>query len=125
MKAFEEGRCYTRRTIAIRLGGSTQNYLPHKNKHVVCGCFRADLNPEAPSVVLPGNTDDKKLWADVFASQTEAVPVFLRQATSRWQYMGLWRCRKKDLTAGPIKGWGQKTNRDDISMILELEKMTS
>jgi hypothetical protein len=81
---FKLGRCYSRKEIASKLGGGTRSYLPHKNQHVVCGCFRKDLNPDAPQEVLPANTDDKKRWAEQFASQVEAVPIFLKKRSNEW-----------------------------------------
>src|ERR1700683_376110 len=89
---FVVGRCYSRKEIAAKVGGGTQNYLPHRNKHVVCGCFRLDLNPKAPREILPANTDDKKRWAEQLYQQREAVPIFIKKRTDKWEYQGLWRC---------------------------------
>lgn len=86
---FKLGECYSRKQIAKLLGGSTQNYLPHTNGYVVCGCFRRDLNPKAPSEVLPANTDDKKRWAKQFASQADAIPIFIKMSINKWEYEGL------------------------------------
>ena len=51
---FTEGQCYTRKTISELLGGNVRDFFPHGKKHVVCGCFRKNLNSGAPSEVLPG-----------------------------------------------------------------------
>lgn len=82
MTEFLEGRRYTRKQISERLGGGTQDFFPHSNGHVVCGCFKRELNPDAPSIVLPGNTDSIRRWAEVFASQMEAIPIFLKKRTN-------------------------------------------
>jgi len=119
------GRNYTRKEITKILGGSTQNYLPHKNGRVLYGCFRTDLNPGAPSEILPGNTDDIRLWAEIFGSQNEAVPIFLKKQKNCWQYVGLWRCISKSEKADDIQERKLEVGRGDISMVLKLEKMAS
>ena len=49
---FELGKCYTRETIAVQ---DTVGYLPlDGNGKVEAGCFRSDLNPDAPEIILPG-----------------------------------------------------------------------
>lgn len=121
---FQLGRFYSRKEIAKHLGGGTQNYLPHKGKHVVCGCFRRDLNPEAPSKVLPGNSDDKRRRANKFADQPEAVPVFLKQASTRWEYVGCWRCNPPVEDPKQLAEERKRTGRGEISMILRLEKVS-
>jgi hypothetical protein len=63
------GSFYTRDQIHSRLGGGLQDYLPHKNLRVVCGCFRTDTNPAAPEVILPGIGPDIQKWARVFRNQ--------------------------------------------------------
>jgi hypothetical protein len=122
MNAFTEGSFYTRKQIARELGGGTQNFLPHKGKHVVCGCFRPDLNPNAPVEVLPGNTDDKRRWAAVFASQAEAIPIFIKRGTNCWEYLGRWRCTSKSTNPTEINEAKRQARRTDISMVLRLVK---
>jgi hypothetical protein len=121
---FTEGECYTRPAITQVLGGSTRDFFPHNAKHVACGCFRRDLNPEAPSEVLVGNTDNRRRWAEVFATQTEAVPIFLKERTNHWKYVGLWRCVSKSEDEALIRARNRLAGRDEISMILRLEKVS-
>jgi len=122
---FKLGECYSRIQIAKKLGGSTQNYLPHRNEHVVCGCFRRDLNPGAPWEVLPANTDDKRRWADQFASQTEAIPIFMKKSSNKWEYHGLWRCVSVTKDAYVIAQKSRQSRRTSISMVLKLEKSSA
>lgn len=117
-----EGRTYTRKHITQRLGGGTQNYLPHVNKHVVCGCFKKKFNPNAPEEVLPGNTDDKRRWAEQFYNQNEGIPIFVKQRQNHWKYVGLWRCVKLDTERKRLKAANRRANRTDVAMILTLRK---
>ena len=52
---LKEGQYCSRDDIHDLLGGAKQPYLPHKNGHVVAGCFGPEKNPEAPRVVLVGS----------------------------------------------------------------------
>ncbi len=121
---FRLGRCYSRKEIASRLGGSAQSYLSHRNRRVVCGCFRKDLNPDAPGEVLPANTDDKRRWAEQFASQAEAVPIFLKKKSNEWEYQGLWLCVSIITDAAVLAQRRRRSGRSSISMVLKLEKQS-
>lgn len=121
-RGFILGACYSRAEIAKKLGGGTQNYLPHKNEHVVCGCFRKDLNPRAPWEVLPANTDDKKRWAEQFASQKEAIPIFIKRGSTQWEYQGMWLCVSLTKAADVIAEKCRQSGRTSVSMVLKLEK---
>jgi len=120
--AFTENKFYTRTEIFDVLGGSKEFFLPHVNGHVVCGCFTKDLNPGAPSEVLPGSGPEIERWAHAFASQSEAVPIFLKKDVNEWQFMGLWRCVLKSLDPNERRAREQRLGRD-VSMILKLEKI--
>jgi hypothetical protein len=37
---FEKGETYSRVEIQKALGGSLDDYLPHQDGRVVCGCFK-------------------------------------------------------------------------------------
>jgi hypothetical protein len=49
-----KGRCYHWLEIGQLIGRQPYGYLTQVEQSVVCGCFRADLNPDAPSIILPG-----------------------------------------------------------------------
>ena len=54
MRDFACGQTYTRGEIRQALGGDLSSSLPHRDGRVVWGCFRPDLNPDAPDVILSG-----------------------------------------------------------------------
>jgi hypothetical protein len=68
-------------------------YLPHRGGFVVCGCFNPALNPTAPQIVLPGEGPEIERWAEVFADQSQFVPIFLKRDANRWEYVGDYRVR--------------------------------
>lgn len=63
---LESGKAYSRKQIHDLLGGGTQDYIPHQDGKVVCGCFGRKLNPAAPVVILAGNGPRDYHWAKVF-----------------------------------------------------------
>lgn len=85
---FEHGAVYTRLQIHDMLGGGVQSYLPRRDGRIVCGCFTPALNPTAPDVVLVGDRPHVIRDAKIFAEQQYPVPVFIKQATNRWKYVG-------------------------------------
>jgi len=64
---------YSRYQIHEALGGGVQEYLPHKDGAVVCGCFTKEASPDAPEVVLSPAGERIRRWAEVFASQRHEV----------------------------------------------------
>ena len=91
MDRFVKGEQYTRSEIHEVLGGGLQTYLPTENGRVVCGAFRTDTNPNAPNVILPGFGPTIQKSAELFAAQSECVPVFLKRSINAWEYVGSYR----------------------------------
>jgi len=89
---FERNKSYKRSYISNVLGGGVQDYLPHAGGRVTYGAFAKDLNPDAPSIVLPGTGEEIERWAHAFYEQGESVPVFLKKRSNEWVYMGEYRC---------------------------------
>lgn len=115
------GKTYTRREIHNLLGGGVQDYLPHKDGQVVCGCFRRwDKQPDAPEVILPGCGPEVYRWAEVFCEQKRPVPVFLKQASNCWEYVGDYVVDRWSEDPAVIAEQKRKTGRDQISRVLYL-----
>jgi hypothetical protein len=85
---FEIGKDYTRKNIHIVCGGNKQAFLPTRNGKVVAACLRSDLNPQAPEVILCDSGAAVRAAGRTLAMQTEAIPVFVKQATDRFRYVG-------------------------------------
>ena len=122
MTVWAIGNRYSRAEIHSRLGGGVQDYLPHRDGEVVCGCFSPKLNPAAPQIILPGNGPGIKKWAEVFAEQPHFVPVFLKRATNEWEYAGDYRVKRRTEDPNEIAQHAKRTGRNDISQVLFLEQ---
>ena len=120
---FERGKTYKRAYISEQLGGGLQDYLPHVKGRVTYGAFSRELNPQAPSVVLPGIGPEIERWARVLAEQTEPIPVFIKKRSNEWTYMGDFRCVELIEDPAAIAEYGRKARRNDVSMVLRLKRI--
>ena len=119
---FIEKSFYRRKYISEVLGGSIEDYLPHNNRKVVCGCFRLDFNPDAPDVILVGDKDDVIKWANVYRGQLGFVPIFIKRADAEWEYMGDYKVKSSSDDAEIIAPYAEKAGRDCIARVLFLQK---
>jgi len=85
---FTIGCEYTRGEIHAQLGGSTVSCLPTSNGVIVAACLSKTFSPQAPEVVLCGRGARTSPVSALFARQRSAIPVFIKNASSRWQYRG-------------------------------------
>jgi len=85
---FTLGCEYTRGEIHSQLGGSTVSCLPTSNGVIVAACLSKKFSPQAPEVVLCGQGARTGTVSALFARQRSAIPVFIKNASSRWQYRG-------------------------------------
>ncbi len=122
---LEQGQQYTRRQIHEALGGNIEKYLPHVDGKVVCGCFDPEKNPEAPLIVLPGNSQDRMRWAAVFAAQQHFVPCFLKRGMHAWEYIGDYRVNRRSEDKNEIALHSRRTGRPEISQVLHLEPLAN
>jgi hypothetical protein len=120
---WKRGALYTRSEIHRELGGGIQEFFPHVDGKVVCGCFKSDLNPEAPNEILPGNGPEIVRWATRFYEQHSPIPVFLKRRTNQWEYVGNWIAESLTSDRSEIAKRQQRTSRADISMILNLTEV--
>jgi len=122
---FEYGKHYTRDEIHAALGGGKQAYLPTSHGRVVAGCFLREANPDAPDVVLPGFGRDIERTANLFASQGNAVPVFMKRTTNKWRYVGCYRVMRQSEERAEIAEHAARAKRhDDVSQVLVLNRET-
>jgi hypothetical protein len=120
---FQPAKHYSREEIRDVLGGGIEEYLPTSHGKVVCGAFRADGNPDAPMVILPGFGPKREKSAELFNSQGTAIPVFLKRAANQWQYVGDFRVKRLSRDPVEIAEHAARANRqNDVSMVLFLER---
>lgn len=85
---FTIGCEYTRREIHEQLGGSTVSCLPTSNGVIVAACLSMKFSPQAPEVVLCGRGVRTGPVSALFSRQRSPIPVFIKNASSRWEYRG-------------------------------------
>ena len=119
---LKTGNQYSRKYIHELLGGGIQDYLPHKNGQVVCGCFRKALNPFAPDIVLPGKGLEIMKWAKVFREQTYPIPIFIKLRSNVWEYVGNYKVESWTIDMNVIAKYTEYTGRNTITSVLFLEK---
>jgi len=85
---FTLGCEYTRDEIHAQLGGSTVSCLPTRNGVIVAACLSKKFSPQAPEIVLCGQGARTGPVSELFSRQRIAIPVFIKNASSRWQYRG-------------------------------------
>jgi len=103
------------------VGGGVQSFLPTKNGWVVCGCFKLDLNPEAPAEVLVGVGPQREGSAKVAVLQQKPFPVFLKREANNWEYVGIYRATRYLERNHSLLANETRTQRADVAGILYME----
>lgn len=85
---YELGRVYAHKEVQDTIGGNHQFYLPFRNGRILCGRFTPEKNASAPEIVFVGTKDKNIELAATFAGQREPVPVFIKQKSNCWEYVG-------------------------------------
>lgn len=119
---FIRGRTYTRTAIARAVGGGNlQSYLPTVDGRVVCGCFRTDLNPHAPDVILPGSGLIIRGAAELLCSQSGSIPVFLKDDHARWRFVGRYEVERTSTEREDIDA--NRGERMDVTRVIWLRRV--
>jgi hypothetical protein len=89
-----KGHCYHWREIEALVGHEPCGYLTQVGQNIVCGCFRKEFNPDAPTIVLPGGKDPQWIAkAQLFQRQGTAIPIFVNAEGSEWEFVGRFRVK--------------------------------
>jgi hypothetical protein len=91
-----------------------------KNSRVVCGCFKLDLNPDAPDIVLPGSRNDWLEKARLFQKQGSPIPVFVKGEGLPWEYVGFYDCETITINPMEIAIHQKLSGRNDIGCVMFL-----
>jgi hypothetical protein len=105
------------------VGGSIQSYLPTLNGRVVAACLRTDTNPDAPDVILPGRGPDIEAAADLLVAVREPVPTFIKRRANDWEYVGMFRPRRRSIDLAEIAAYARRAGRTDVSSIIWMERV--
>ena len=122
---FVEGEFYAWRELSVVLRFTPTPYLTNANGKIVCGTFRKDLNPDAPTIVLPGVA--KKHWAEnaeLLCRQRRSIPVFTKEAGLPWEYHGKFKAEVLTRNATEIAIHQQRAaeRKEPIALVLFLQK---
>ena len=115
---FIEEHEYTRDQIHDALGGSKQSYLPDVGGRVVCACIDAKLNPDAPRIIIPGTGPMIEKTADILLGQKGAIPVFLKQSTNAWKYVGEFEVDPRRFSYADVEAQKRRTGLADITRVI-------
>ena len=123
---FIPGADYTRLEIYNALGGNVQTYLPVKNGQVVAACLRLDINPGAPNIILCGTGLRIRHAGLRLAQQRSPLPIFIKQAPTRWTYQGLFKVTGSCTDPEECAPYITDSGRDpaEISRVVLLEAVT-
>jgi len=122
---IEIGNNYTREEIAKELGGSAIEYLPRVGGRVVCACLGLDLNPDAPNTILAGFGPQIEESASLLCEQDDPIPVFIKQHTNAWKYIGNFGVERGSTEPKEIKtqeARSGRTGRDGVSRIIYMKE---
>ena len=122
--SFELEATYTRDQIHAVVGGSKRSAIPTLNGAVAALCIRTDLNAKAPREFLCGVGPVRVKAANLLASTTGRVPVFIKTNVNQWDYKGLF-CVAASYRSGPrfdamVAGSGRLLS--SVSVAIELKK---
>jgi hypothetical protein len=121
------GHRYTWSEIVDETGadGVPPYFLLHRDGKVVAGCFRLDLNPEAPLVVLAGDSAQIREWTDIFCAQKGSIPVCLKSGMGEWLFDGNFKLVRASTDPAEIASHSALAQRSDVYKLLFLEKVAA
>jgi hypothetical protein len=93
-------------------------YLLERNGSIVCACLHADKNPNAPEEIVVGSGPIQTRKAEMLASQSEAIPVFIKEAVDQWEYWGDYRFERFEHELDRVHDRIPEIRRQDAGRIL-------
>lgn len=123
---FRDGEIYTRAQISSLIGGSIQScFLTREGGHVIGICFVPGKNPRAPDLIYVGRGPRKESAAAALINQAEAIPLFAKQGTNEWQFIGIYKGTKYSQSAADVDTARRQSGRQDVVGVLRLLKTPS
>lgn len=115
---------YTWRQILKETGadGKPPYYLLHSARQIVASCLTPDLNPDAPAVILAGDTPQRREYADLFCEQSGTIPVCVKSA-DRWLCCGQFKLQRASTAPAELQDHSARAKRTDVYKILFLEEV--
>ena len=121
---FTIGTTYTRQQIRQGVGGgSIQTYLPTLKGQVLCACLNGPMNL-VPGVICVGNRPRTVKAAEILCQQDNDIPVFVKEAPSRWVYHGRYKVKSWNNDLETLNHYRVKTRRSELTKIIFMEKVS-
>ena len=91
---------------------------------MLCACIDPELNPDAPGKILPGNgpTIVKSACQLVVQAERLSIPVFLKQSSNHWKYVGHFCSMGASTEPGVIAREKARSRRQSIAMVVYLRE---
>jgi hypothetical protein len=102
------------------LGGNMQLFLPFKDGKVLYGAFTPELNPNVPHEIQAGTGPDIEKGAEILCNQADPIPVFIKHASSRWQYKGKYTVTGSSQDPAKLRGCKPRT---DVTRLIYLGRV--
>jgi hypothetical protein len=122
-----KGRRYTWSEIVDGTGAdpAPPYFLLHRGGKVVAGCFRLDLNPEAPHIVLAGDGLQIRERTEIFCAQKGSIPVCLKSGMGEWLCGGDFKLARASIDPADIAIHSALAKRSDVYKLLFLEEVAA
>jgi len=117
---LEEKLISTKELAKLLAGGDS--YVRTKNGVVKGLAITTKKNPEAPAIIVVGIGPRIESNARLLSETTSAVPVYIKQATNKWSYAGMYKFKNYLQDEKSIKKYCNYKNSNDVSGIIFLEQ---
>lgn len=120
IESLKVGQIYTHDFICKTFGGDAKSgtYLPQSQQTILCGCFTATMNPDAPECVMVGNSPRIMAKAEKLAAQGGSIPVFLKLDTNQWEYKGRYELMLFSKNLPDFEAKAIVADRNDVTAAL-------
>lgn len=80
------------------------------------------MNPHFPEIILAGEGKDVLRWAQVFSEQRNYIPMFVKRAQNQWEYIGQFKTSSISDDPKEIASHNSYSGRDDVVLVIRLDK---
>ena len=119
---FELNKEYSREDIHAVVHGNKDSFLPTHQGKVVAACLRPELNPKAPEYIVCNSGAAARAAGNTLASQAAPIPVFLRQSSDRYRFIGHYAVQESITVPNEFVSLIQGTGLNDrqVSRVLKM-----
>lgn len=119
--SFMIGKVYSYESVSEPFGGPDNFGLPYVSDRVTCARLNPAKNPDAPYTVPIATGPRNREAGRTLAEQEASVPLFLKDDTDEWRYIGLYKSVDTTEDDEILADHIAKTDRDEIDRLVFLE----